>query len=76
MRPSDLGVVISVRAELRSGGARKIRERLDITAAEMGRAVGVSRTTIGDWEAGRKRPTDLHALAYGRALAAAERKAA
>lgn len=76
MRPADLAIVARTRTALRSGSARLARIQADVTAAELARAVKVSRTTLGDWEAGRKRPTEAHALAYARALAAAEQKAA
>jgi DNA-binding transcriptional regulator YiaG len=39
-----------------------------VSAAEIARALGVSRTTVGDWETGRRVPTAAHALAYGRLL--------
>jgi len=76
VRRSDLQAVISVRAALRSGDARKIRERLGVSAADLARVVGVSRAAVSDWERGRRVPTAGHALAYGKALAAVERKAA
>jgi DNA-binding transcriptional regulator YiaG len=69
VRSSDLAAVARIRDELRSGAARIAREAAGISAAELARTLKVSRTTLGDWEAGRKRPTEAHALAYARTLA-------
>jgi len=76
VRPSDLAAAAKTRVALRAGSARLTRIQSGVSAAEIARAVGVSRTTVGDWEAGRKVPTAEHALAYGKALAALERRAA
>jgi DNA-binding transcriptional regulator YiaG len=47
-----------------------------VSAADIARVIGVSRMAVSDWERGVKVPTVEHALAYGKALAALERKAA
>ena len=70
MRPSELEQVARTRAGLTSGDARRAREAAGVSAAEVGRVVGVSRMAVSHWERGAKRPTDRHALAYGRLLAA------
>lgn len=69
MRQSDLTAVARIRAELRSGDARRARESAGVSAAEVARIIRVSRATVSDWEAGRKSPTGEHALAYGKLLA-------
>lgn len=76
MRPSDLAAAVRVRADLASDAAREAREAAGITAADMARALGVSRQAVSSWETGTAVPTPEHALAYGKALAALERKAA
>lgn len=69
MRSSDLTAIARIRAELRSGDARRARQAAGVSAAEVARIIRVSRATVGDWEAGRKVPTGEHALAYGALLA-------
>lgn len=76
MRPSDLAAAARIRAGLKSGAARQAREMSGVSAAEIARVLGLTRTSVWEWETGRKQPTASHALAYGRALAALERTAA
>jgi DNA-binding XRE family transcriptional regulator len=76
VRPADLAAAIRTRADLASDTARGTREAAGITAADMARAVGVSRQAVSSWETGTAVPTLEHALAYGRVLAALKRKAA
>jgi DNA-binding XRE family transcriptional regulator len=76
MRPSDLAAVARIRDDLRSGAARKARSAAGVTASEMARVLNVSRTSVSDWETGKRAPSVAHALAYGRALAALAPKAA
>jgi DNA-binding XRE family transcriptional regulator len=76
VRPSDLAAAARTRVALRAGSAKLTRIQSGVSAAEIARVVGVARTTVCDWEAGRKVPTIEHALAYGRALAALAPKAA
>ena len=67
---SDLAAAAAVREDLASGAARKFRVAARVSAAEVARVVGVSRSAVSDWETGRCGPTAGHALAYGRALTA------
>lgn len=76
MRQSDLTAAAVIRAALQSGECRRDRKAARVSAAEIAQALGVSRTTVGDWEAGRKMPTAAHALAYGRLLRDLARRAA
>lgn len=76
MRPSDLASAARTRALLRSGEAARLRDEAEVTAAELARALGVTRQAVRSWETGAAVPTAEHALAYGKALAALERKAA
>lgn len=76
MRQSDLTAAAAIRAALRSGESRRGRKAAGVNAAEIARALGVSRTTVGDWEAGRRVPTTAHALAYGHLLRELARRAA
>jgi DNA-binding XRE family transcriptional regulator len=76
VRPSDLAAAVRIRDDLASGAARKARESAGITAADMARAIGVSRQAVSSWETGAVVPTLEHALAYGKALAALTRRAA
>lgn len=68
MRPSDLAAAVRVRADLASDAAREAREKAGITAADMARALGVSRQAVSSWETGAAVPTLEHALAYGKVL--------
>jgi DNA-binding transcriptional regulator YiaG len=70
MRPSDLAAVARIRDELRSGAARKARTAAGVSASEVARVLKVSRSSVSDWETGKRTPDASHALAYGRALAA------
>ena len=69
MRQSELAVVAATRARLASGDARAARLAAGVSAAEFARVIRVSRTAVGEWETGRKRPAAGHALAYGQLLA-------
>ncbi len=48
--------------------ARKRRGWLELTQAEVGRRVGVSRYVIGTWETGRREPSASELVAWARAL--------
>lgn len=75
MRPADLAAAVRIRADLASGTARQAREAAGITAADMARAIGVSRQAVSSWETGAVVPTLEHALAYGKVLTALIRQA-
>jgi DNA-binding transcriptional regulator YiaG len=68
VRQSDLTAIARIRAELRSGDARRVRQAAGVSAAEVARIIRVSRATVSDWESGHKTPTGEHALAYGKLL--------
>ncbi len=63
-----MDLLIEVRAAVRSGRARRIRELSGLSQAEVAQLAGVSEPAISRWEAGDRRPTGKHALAYGRTL--------
>jgi transcriptional regulator with XRE-family HTH domain len=48
--------------------ARKRRRWLDLTQAEVGRRVGVSRYVITSWEKGRREPSASELVAWAKAL--------
>ena len=78
VRPSDLALAARVRADLKSGRARRERIAAGVSGAEVARgcAPRVSPQAVFDWETRQKLPTAEHALAYGRLLAALARRAA
>jgi DNA-binding transcriptional regulator YiaG len=57
-----------VRHLARSGEARRLRLRGDLTQADIARSLGVSGATVSCWESGKYRPTGAAALHYGRLL--------
>ncbi len=48
--------------------ARKRRGWLELTQAEVGRRVGVSRHVIGTWESGLREPSASELVAWAKAL--------
>ena len=76
MRPIDLATAVRIRTDLASHTSRESREAAGVTAADIARVIGVSRQSVSAWECGREVPTIPHALAYGRALAALDRRPA
>lgn len=76
MRPADVALIAQTRAELASGAARAARDAAKITQDEMASALGASRSAVGHWETGKRVPSSVHALAYGRLLRQLARKAA
>jgi transcriptional regulator with XRE-family HTH domain len=79
----ELALIAETRAALADGTARYRRVAARITVSEIAAACGASRAAVSMWErqdpeTGKpvRVPGTVHALAYGRALAAAERRAA
>lgn len=60
---SEVLAIAQLRADLRSGRARAIRERARLSQADIARAVGVDQPTVARWEAGRL-PRREHAARY------------
>jgi DNA-binding transcriptional regulator YiaG len=56
--------LVEVRRLCAGGEARTIREAADLALAELARDVGVSQSTLSDWERGKQRPTGQRALRY------------
>lgn len=76
MTKRDLALIAETRAALADGSARARREAARIRLVEMAAACDVSPAAVSMWERALREPGAEGALAYGRALAAAERKAA
>lgn len=76
MNRRDLALIAETRAALADGSARERRELARIRLSEMAAACEVSPAAVSMIERGQRSPGTVLALAYGRALAAAERKAA
>lgn len=68
VKARDLAVVAETRAALASGRARALREAAGIAQAEFAATLGVARSAVSQWEAGKRTPGAEHALAYGRLL--------
>jgi transcriptional regulator with XRE-family HTH domain len=60
--------VARLRADLKSGRARAIREEANLTQPEVARGVGVSQSAIAQWEAGRRVPRGDAAVRYAQFL--------
>jgi DNA-binding XRE family transcriptional regulator len=76
MTPRDLSLIAEARAALASGSARSRRLAAGVRVAEIASAAGVTPQAVSAWESGRRAPRGHLALAYWRALAAAEKGAA
>lgn len=76
MNRRDLELIVATRAALKNQSARARRAAAGVRQVEMAAVCGVSPSTVSQWEAGLRSPAADHALAYGRALAAAERRKA
>lgn len=61
-----------IRALVRSGGARTLREDLGLTLADTAAAVGVGTSTVSRWELGQRIPRGDAALRYCAALRQAQ----
>jgi DNA-binding transcriptional regulator YiaG len=57
-------LLAEVRRLCTTGEARALREANDLALAELARDVGVSETTLSEWERGRQRPTGVRAVRY------------
>lgn len=71
---NELALISEIREALADGTAMKRRQAARISQGEIAEASGVGQSTVSGWENNHRRPKADHALAYGRALAAAERK--
>jgi DNA-binding XRE family transcriptional regulator len=76
VRPTDLALIAQTRADLASGRAREARRAAGLHQQEIAGALGVSRQAVTGWEAGKRVPSSVHALAYGRLLRQLARRAA
>ena len=65
-----------IRRALADGSAQARRKAAGWTQARMAERLHVGQSTVSQWETGRRIPDVKSALAYGRALADAERQAA
>jgi DNA-binding transcriptional regulator YiaG len=74
--PADLAQVAQIRADLSSGRAKAARDAANVSLAEFAAALRVSHQAVSMWEAGTRRPSATHALAYGRLLASLTQAAA
>jgi DNA-binding transcriptional regulator YiaG len=67
----DRGIALllaDVRRLCATGEARALRECADLALAELARDIGVSESTLSEWERGNQRPTGLRAVRYLRLL--------
>lgn len=70
MRPADLALAMRTIAALKSGQARTERKALGLRQSDVAAVIRppVTRQAVSQWEAGIRRPSAVHALAYARVL--------
>ena len=76
MTRQELSLIAQTRAALADGSARDRREAARVRLGEFAAALGRAPSTVSQWERRIRTPGAADALAYGRQLAALERKAA
>lgn len=76
MRKADLALIAEIRRQLADGSAKRARIAAKIRQCEIAKAIGVSASTVSQWEAGLRVPSAEHALEYGRLLKQLGKKAA
>lgn len=64
----DLKELSSARRWAKTGVARIVRERAELTQAEIAEACGVDQSTVALWEKGERTPGGEPAKTYARAL--------
>lgn len=67
-------VLADVRALVRTGAARDLRKRADLSLGDVARAVGVSPTTVLRWERAEAVPTGAAAVQYALLLGRLRRR--
>lgn len=72
----DLALISEIRTALADGSARRRRISARVRLVEIAAVAGVSPAAASMWEHAKREPGAENALAYARALAAAEQKAA
>lgn len=65
---SHIMAMARLRRLVRSGEARRIRERAQVRQREVAEELGVSIPTVFKWEEGRRGPNNQHAVPYLRLL--------
>jgi DNA-binding XRE family transcriptional regulator len=76
VKRADLRMLSGIRDELADGRARDARVAAGIRQREIASALGVAPSTVSQWEAGKRVPSAVHALAYGRLLRQLAKRAA
>lgn len=71
----DAVKLAEVRALATSGAARRIRQRANLSLAEVAAACGVDQSTVHRWECGKRSPRGPAALRYAALLDALGRAA-
>jgi transcriptional regulator with XRE-family HTH domain len=72
----EADLLVATRRALADGSAKRRRATARLSQTEMAARCRVGQPTVSGWENNHRTPGTRDALAYGRALAAAERKAA
>jgi transcriptional regulator with XRE-family HTH domain len=67
---------VAIFRALADGSAKARRKAAGVTQAEMAAVLHVWQSAVSQWETGKRTPDVKSALAYGRVLADAERRAA
>jgi DNA-binding transcriptional regulator YiaG len=65
---TDALQLVRVRAVVRTGAARRIREAAGLTRTEVARSIGTSHACISRWEHGNRVPQGAPAIRYLRLL--------
>jgi DNA-binding XRE family transcriptional regulator len=68
MRHAQFAPLVEGRLAATSGRGRLVRESAGLNQSDLAKLVGVTPATINRWEAGERRPSGPHAVAYARAL--------
>lgn len=68
MRNTDVMLLAWVRSATKDGTAQAIRQRADITVAEVAQVCSVTPEAVRYWEKGERTPQGEHALLYARLL--------